>query len=111
LGNVLARWCFWKRTGVKRLCRVQLELPTVRGGKVYLVKVPACDPKELAEASGGRRQAALDPIVPQAGLLPVQQALGLATGSVLFVLKTHSAGGGLGAPLSCVGRPGIGSLK
>ncbi len=29
----------------------------------------ACDPKELAETSGGRRQAVLDPIVPQAGLL------------------------------------------
>jgi hypothetical protein len=78
---------------------------------VYLVKASACDPKELAEASGGRRQVALDPIVSQAGLLPVQQAFGLATGSVLFVLKTHSVGGGLGAPLSCVGRPDIGSLK
>jgi hypothetical protein len=53
LGTVLARWCFWKRTGVKRLCRVQLQLPTVRGGKVYLVKDPACDTKELAEASVG----------------------------------------------------------
>jgi hypothetical protein len=42
-----------KRTGVKRLCRVQLELPTVRGGKVYLVKAQACDTKELAEASDG----------------------------------------------------------
>ncbi len=67
---------------------------------VYLVKSPPCDPKELVETSGGRRQVALDPIVSQAGLLPVQQALGLATGSVLFVLKTHSAGGGLGASLS-----------
>jgi hypothetical protein len=108
---MLAGRYFWKHMGEERLCRVELEFPTVCGGEVYLVKAAACDPKELAEASGGRRQAALDPIVPQAGLLPVQQALVLALGSVLFVQKTRSAGGGLGAPLSCVGRPSVGCLK
>ena len=104
-------WYFWKRTDEERLCRVDPEFPTVCGNEVYLVKAPACDPKELAETSDGVRKASLDPIVPQARLLPVQQALGLATGYVLFVLKTHSVGGGLGAPLSCAGRPSVGSLK
>jgi hypothetical protein len=98
LVTVFTGWYFWKRTGEKRLCRVEPELPTVRGGLVYqvyqtatltrgglvyqettltsgglvyLVKVAECDPKELAETSAGVRQAALDPIVPQARLLPV----------------------------------------
>ena len=108
---MLAGWHFWKRTGEERLCRVESEFPTVCGGEVYLVKSAVCDPKELAETSAGVRKASLDPIVPLARLLLVQPALGLALGSVLFVQKTRSAGGGLGAPLSCVGRPGVGSLK
>ena len=108
---MLAGWYFWKRTGEESLCRVEPEFPTVCGGEVYLVKAAACHPKELAETSAGVRKASLDPIVPLARLLPVQPALGLAIGSVLFVQKTRSAGGGLGAPLSCVGRPSVGSLK
>jgi hypothetical protein len=71
LVTVLAGWYFWKHTGEKRLCRVEPELPTVRGGLVYLVKAPVCDPKELEETSAGVRQAVLDPITTQARLLPV----------------------------------------
>ena len=108
---MLVGWYSWKRTGEERLCRVEPEFPTVCGGEVYLVKAAACDPKELAETSAGVRKASLDPIVPLARLLPVQPELGLVLGSVLFVQKTPSAGGGLGAPLSCVGRPSVGSLK
>jgi len=93
--------------GEERLCRVEPELPTVCGGEVYLVKAAACDPKELAETSAGVRKASLDPIVPVARLL--QAPVELALGSVLFVQKTRSAGGGLGAPLSCVGRPSVGA--
>jgi hypothetical protein len=111
LGTVLAGWYFWKRTGEERLCRVESEFPTVSGGEVYLVKAVACDPKELAETSAGVRKASLDPIVSQARLLPVQPVLGLAIGSVLFVQKTISAGGGLGAPLSYVGRSSVGCFK
>jgi len=108
---MFAGWYFWKHTVEERLSRVDPEFPTVCGGEVYHVKVAVCDPKELAETSPGVRMSSLDPIVPLARLLPVQPALGLALGSVLFVQKTRCAGGGLGAPLSCVGRPSVGSLK
>jgi hypothetical protein len=97
LDTVLVGWFFWKHTDEERFCRVESELPTVRGGEVYLVKAAACDPKELAETSPGVRKESLDPIVSQARLLPVQSALRLAIGSVLFVQKTRSAGGGLGS--------------
>jgi len=78
--------------GEERLCRVELEFPTVCGGEVYLVKAAACDPKELSETCAGVRKASLDPIVPQARFLPVQSELGLAIGSVLFVLSRSKLG-------------------
>ncbi len=82
------------------LCSTQHTFTKSSTSDIYLVKSVVCDPKELAETSAGVRKASLDPIVPQARLLPVHPALGLAIGSVLFVQKTLSAGGGLGAPLS-----------
>jgi hypothetical protein len=75
----------------------------------YLVKAVACDPKELAETSDGVRKVSLDPIVSQDRSFPVHPEIGLVIGPVLFVQKTLSAGGGLWAPLSCVGRPSVGS--
>jgi hypothetical protein len=61
----------YQQERVTKVCRNDLALLldkiVDKDGKVYLVKAPACDPKELSEASGGRRQAVLDPIVPQVG--------------------------------------------
>jgi hypothetical protein len=111
LVTVLAGWYFWKHTDEERICRVESEFPTVCGGEVYLVKTTVCNPKELAETSDGVRKASLDPIVTQDRLLPVHPVIGLTIGSVLFVQKTISAGGGLGAPLSYVGRSSVGCLK
>jgi hypothetical protein len=51
LGTVLTGRYFWEHPSKERLCRVDLELPTVYGGQVNLVKTGAGDPKKLAEPS------------------------------------------------------------